>query len=226
MKQLLIFCLLVWLFINYGNCIEHDSSVVINLKHALSGGPNPVFKDRGTITIPSLRLSQAVVHQKRLTDVERIQIQKLANDNDLYRINATVIANDEIERSFISTIKACMLAEAELDDRLSVSVDYMGRVIGVSLVIASKATCEGSNVSIDKLGEFTTNVYVRHTETGIIPDTATYIDKLQKEKEAKERDDHKDNRSFLAKYWIYIVPVVIVMVISSATNPEAQGGGQ
>lgn len=61
-----------------------------------------------------------------------------------------------------------MLAEAELDDRLSVSVDYMGRVIGVSLVIASKTTCESSNVPIDKLNEFTTNVYIRHTETGVM----------------------------------------------------------
>lgn len=59
-----------------------------------------------------------------------------------------------------------MLAEAELDDRLSVSLDYSGRVIGVTLVIASKSTCEGAVVPLSKLNEFTTSVYVRHTETG------------------------------------------------------------
>lgn len=32
------------------------------------------------------------------------------------------------------------------------------------------------------------------------PDTASYIQKLEKEKEARERGEVKDNRSFLAKY--------------------------
>lgn len=59
-----------------------------------------------------------------------------------------------------------MLAESELDDRLSVSIDYMGRVIGVSLVVASKSTCEGAIVPLSKLKEFTTSVYVRHPEVG------------------------------------------------------------
>lgn len=59
-----------------------------------------------------------------------------------------------------------MLVEADLDDRLSVSLDYLGRVIGVSLIVASRATCEGAVVSLDELKDFTTNVYVRHSETG------------------------------------------------------------
>lgn len=59
-----------------------------------------------------------------------------------------------------------MLVEAELDDRLSISIDYMGRVTGVTLIIASKSTCEGVAVPLDKLKQFTTSVYVRHTETG------------------------------------------------------------
>lgn len=59
-----------------------------------------------------------------------------------------------------------MLVEADLDDRLSVSLDYAGRVIGVSLVVASRSTCEGTVVNMEKLKEFSTHVYVRHTETG------------------------------------------------------------
>ncbi|KAG8327049.1 ER membrane protein complex subunit 10 [Homalodisca vitripennis] len=56
------------------------------------------------------------------------------------------------------------------------------------------------------------------------PDTAAYIQKLEREREARERGDVKDNRSFLAKYWIYIVPVVIFAVLSGASTPEAGGG--
>lgn len=32
------------------------------------------------------------------------------------------------------------------------------------------------------------------------PDTASYIQKIEREKEAQERGEVKDNRSFLAKY--------------------------
>lgn len=59
-----------------------------------------------------------------------------------------------------------MLVEAELDDRLSVPIDYMGRVIGVTLVIASKSTCEGAVVPLDSLKQFTTTVYVKIPEMG------------------------------------------------------------
>lgn len=59
-----------------------------------------------------------------------------------------------------------MLAEAELDDKLTVFIDYVGRVIGVTLMIASKSTCEGAVVPLDKLRQFTTTVYVKHTEMG------------------------------------------------------------
>ncbi|RZC34642.1 hypothetical protein BDFB_007130 [Asbolus verrucosus] len=118
-----------------------------------------------------------------------------------------------------------MLAEAKLNDLLSVSLDYSGRVIGVTLVIASTSTCEGAAVPLSNLKEFTTAVHVRPTEMGPMPDTASYIQKLEREKEAKERGEVKDNRSILAKYWMYIVPVVILLMISSMTNPEAANGG-
>lgn len=59
-----------------------------------------------------------------------------------------------------------MLAESELGDILSVSLDYAGRVVTVTMAVASTSTCEGAKVSTDKLKEFTTNVFVRHTEVG------------------------------------------------------------
>ncbi|CAG9836548.1 unnamed protein product [Diabrotica balteata] len=87
----------------------------------------------------------------------------------------------------------------------SVSIDYLGRVVGVSLVIVSNSACEGAIVLYENLKEFNTVVYARRTETGPIPDTASYVQKLEKEKEAKEKGETKDNTSFLAKYWMCIV---------------------
>ncbi|KAG5870872.1 hypothetical protein JTB14_015247 [Gonioctena quinquepunctata] len=201
--------------------LEHDGSASIRLQHSLTFDKNPVWSERGNITIQSLRLGQAIVNQKTLTIEEQRQLRDLAVKNSFYQIKSVVTTNDGSERSFISTVKACMLAESELDDRLSISLDYVGRIIGVSLVVASKSTCEGAIVPLEKLKEFTTSVYVRQSETGPIPDTASFIQKIEREKEAKEKGEGKDNRSFLAKYWMYIVPLLIFMAISSATNPDA-----
>lgn len=41
---------------------------------------------------------------------------------------------------------------------------------------------------------------VKYPDGGPIPDTATYIQKLEREREARERGETKDNRSFFAKY--------------------------
>ncbi|CAI2352809.1 unnamed protein product [Caenorhabditis sp. 36 PRJEB53466] len=57
------------------------------------------------------------------------------------------------------------------------------------------------------------------------PDTASFVAKLEREKRAKQHGADADNRSFLAKYWMYLVPVVLFAVISSAVNPEAGAEG-
>lgn len=59
-----------------------------------------------------------------------------------------------------------MLAEAELNDILSISLDYAGHVITITLSVASTSTCEGAEVQIEKFKSFTTTVFVRQTESG------------------------------------------------------------
>ena len=46
--------------------------------------------------------------------------------------------------------------------------------------------------------------------------------KLEEEKRRQEKGEVPDNRSFLAKYWMYIVPIVIFMAINGAAAPEGQ----
>lgn len=66
--------------------------------------------------------------------------------------------------------------------------------------MAAPTICTGMHVDDAHLTNFNTSVFVRHMELGPIPDTASYIQKLEKEREAKERGESKDNRSFLGKY--------------------------
>ena len=82
-------------------------------------------------------------------------------------------------------------------------------------------------------------IVVAGAEPGPAPDTAAFIQRMEEEKKRQERGEvgifstqsenfyshlpHvqvPDNRSFLAKYWMYIVPVVLFMAINGAAAPE------
>lgn len=52
------------------------------------------------------------------------------------------------------------------------------------------------------------------------PDTEAYIEKVKREIEQKERAEQGDNQTFWSKYWIYIVPFVVVMFLANLANPE------
>lgn len=45
------------------------------MQHLLNNKENATFTDRGTVTINSLRLGQAVVNQNPLTDQEKLQLK-------------------------------------------------------------------------------------------------------------------------------------------------------
>lgn len=76
---------------------------------------------------------------------------------------------------------------------------------------------------INQLYEFSTVVNLKTSEPAPIPDTAGFIQKVEKEREARDRGETKDNRSFLSKYWMYVVPAVILLLISGVTNPDNSG---
>lgn len=83
-----------------------------------------------------------------------------------------------------------------------------------------------SSSEINELVEFSTVVSLKAIEQAPVPDTAGFIQKIEKEREARDRGETKDNRSFLSKYWMYIVPAVILLLISGITNPETPGAPQ
>uniref|UniRef100_A0A1I7XVE2 ER membrane protein complex subunit 10 n=1 Tax=Heterorhabditis bacteriophora TaxID=37862 RepID=A0A1I7XVE2_HETBA len=70
---------------------------------------------------------------------------------------------------------------------------------------------------------------VVHVSTKAIlpsPDTQAFVLKMEKERKARQHGAEQDNRSFLTKYWMYIVPVVLFMVVSNALSPEQSSNGE
>jgi len=98
-------------------------------------------------------------------------------------------------------------------------VDWRGNIVAVNLAVRSQeAAFKGR-----KREKFDTKVVIQNMENGPAPDTAAFIQKMDEEKARKMSGETKDNRSFFAKYWMYIVPVCIFMAINSASGPEAGG---
>uniref|UniRef100_A0A0M3I714 ER membrane protein complex subunit 10 n=1 Tax=Ascaris lumbricoides TaxID=6252 RepID=A0A0M3I714_ASCLU len=73
--------------------------------------------------------------------------------------------------------------------------------------IRSNATLRGS-VALNTVGELP------------IPDTMSYIQKMEKERLARQHGAQQDNRSFLQKYWMYIAAGFIFILISNAAAGE------
>lgn len=87
-------------------------------------------------------------------------------------------------------------------DNIWISLDNEGSVVSVSQLVRGSANCQGglSKGDVDALDEFNTDVVLRHVEAAPIPDTASFIQKMERERESREKGETKDTRGFFAKY--------------------------
>lgn len=103
---------------------------------------------------------------------------------------------------------------SDLEDIITIWLDSAAEPIAVS--ISSLGPCILDNPFTNM---WTTNVVVRYPDGGPIPDTAMYIQKLEREREARERGETKDNRSFLAKYVsIFLLKEIYILQILHAVH--------
>lgn len=203
---------------------DYDGPLSITLYHSVQPGIDPVWQERGQITVQNVVTGDISVSQSQV-DFNTIEsLQALANRNGIYRLKAVVKTSRGREVSFLSFVKACLLVESGLSDTITISVDQSGSVIAVTESSVC-SICEGIQKSPSELQEFNTTIFFKNIEQGPMPDTASYIQKMEREREARERGETKDNRSFFAKYWIYIVVFFLFIVVSSVANPEAGAAG-
>lgn len=186
---------------------------MIQLYHALDPDSPDTFVSRGNISVLSINNGELNVYQKELTLADRERITELARRNKFYRIRADVVGSDGSKTSFLSSSKACLLLHSQLNDVLTISFDHFPSVVGVNHKAVNLEsvpdTCESlPGNPLGQFNEFSTVVTLRTIEQAPQVDTAGFIQKIEKEREARERGQVPDNRSFLSKYWMYIVSVL------------------
>lgn len=89
----------------------------------------------------------------------------------------------------------CNLLGSNLHDLLYVWIDSAAEPVAVNLITRGPCSVEKPTTRM-----ISTDVQVKYPDGGPVPDTATYIQKLEREKQAREAGEVKDNRSFFAKY--------------------------
>ncbi|XP_049865038.1 ER membrane protein complex subunit 10 [Pectinophora gossypiella] len=197
-------------------CIDYDGWLNIRIEHSLNCNGNK-YCPRGNISLKSIRAGTAVIDQTHFNNKHIQELKELADVDGFYTIRTVVTSADIKEAEFLSSMKAQAFLDNGLSDMINAWVLPNGAVIAVSFQVTNKS----QPLVQDKEGySINSNFFLRYVEQAPVPDTASYIQKLEREREAREKGELKDNRSFLAKYWMYIVPIAIFVMISGATNPE------
>ncbi|GFR02354.1 ER membrane protein complex subunit 10 [Trichonephila clavata] len=196
---------------------------------------SPIYELRGIITYFSNRNEAIYTEDNPLSSIQIEKLKKLAETGDIYRLKVSsklikqspeidTTANREKDSVFSFTI-ACAIYQWGLSDVLTLTLDQSGLPVGVS-ISPLQPFCTENNEPDTKVLHFNTSVNIVTLVNAPAPDTLTYIQRLEQEKAEKARGEQGDNRSFLAKYWMYIVPFVIFVFISGASSPEGQAGGR
>jgi len=205
-------CFLVFTSFGLVSCdllqTESTGEIFLKLQHSLDLGAT--WEDKGTINVHNSRSGSATLEQSGVSESFPSDLAQLCAKGQLYLVRAT--GAQDILRSFTS---ACLMLEPSLSEVLTVQLDVRGTVQGINLGFSPLT-----------LGGKRQGVVVVAPESGPVPDTQQFIQRMEEDKRRKEKGEEKDNRSFLAKYWMYIVPVVLFMAFNGAAAPEGgQGGG-
>lgn len=228
----LSFCILLAIILYSKASYQQDplplkaSTLVIELQHKI-GSKQEEFKPRGTILVKpktEYRAAQATIDQIELTDPD---IENFKESGGLYHLRAILrkkLANGEKSeplQSSTTITKACSLVASNFADSVIVNLNPVNDFISVNLQTADPECLNDFNPR-SLARKFDTSVQVDSGVLGPTPDTATYIKRLEEERQNKLKEGKEDNRSFFAKYWIYIVPAVVILMMFSGPEQGAR----
>jgi len=223
-----------------------NSAASLVIEHSLDEGAT--WTPRATINLRSLKTDNAIInHLGPLSSEDRRKFKVLLKANGVYKLRApsrltlpsnlpstldeNIDPSDDAARYVSTFVRACALFDASLNDRVTIHLGQGADVIGISLLaFPPNHDCSirrpedvDENLVADRLVQWSTEVGVSHMTQGPAPDTLTFVQKMEREAAERAKGQQADNRSFFAKYWMYIVPAVILLVMQSAAAP-AEGG--
>ncbi|KAL2101355.1 hypothetical protein ACEWY4_003116 [Coilia grayii] len=208
-----------------------DTDFSVPLEHSFEIDDEPIFRRRGSLELRAGRESGVTISQSQLSEEDRNTLKEVAAVDGLYRIRVPRVslqADRQTEKQadgyLTAFVKACALVESHLSDVITLHTDVTGYLIGVSIVTIP-GTCRGLEVEDEvDLESFNTTLTVMAPVNAPMPETALFIERLEQEMEKKEKNP-QEQKSFFAKYWMYIVPLVLFLMMSGAQDQSGGGAG-
>lgn len=198
----------------------------LQLEHAF--GSNGGFEYAGEISYAFVETkgrsarpsgSPKVLHTFQEGDAQRMQ--EVVDKADRFYIRV----REEDGRQPTAWAPASCLAMANLREHIALHLDAKGGVEAVEIAPAtgecsSEKAVQGGRVDSAAQPRPTTTVKTAKEPPRLDPEVARDFSSSTTNPQPKSS---KKNKSFLQKYWMYIIPVA-VLLLQSAQNPPQQGG--
>ncbi|CAD5229172.1 unnamed protein product [Bursaphelenchus okinawaensis] len=175
------------------------------------------FNEFGTITVEKDHEGNYTGFFRSRFPVSRIEDTLLNNLEAAYKIKAD---------SVWSSNTVCLMLKANLQHEFHVTIDGLrNKVLSLTVFPSSlhsvgKTECAQEEFKGQLPSVIEGKVLVTSVSGLPAPDVATYVKRMAEEKAARQHGAAQDNRSFLAKYWMYIVPAVIFLLITNAVGAD------
>jgi len=198
------------------------STITLTLEHALV--PNS-FKPRGQISFQTgnllllsdtNRISSSIhFSQSELSSSDVDQLKELIRNDRPYQVRVRLpFVKDSNKISYVmSSVPACALVTSEFADSIKLHLDLFGNVVAVDYKTTSSECYELQGYYGDSV-KFSTKVRLSFGNEGEKP---MRIEEIAQPKE-------EDNRGFFAKYWYFILPVVLLLVVANMQAPADDSG--
>nr|XP_032814166.1 ER membrane protein complex subunit 10 isoform X2 [Petromyzon marinus] len=203
-----------------GDGIEVENGVVsLPLEHSFEVDGSVQFRRRGTVIWRPQREHAVSISQPPFTDDERNKLREVAEVDGLYRIRLPIpMGGDGSSTEYVFTfVRACALLEAQLSDLLTLHLDAVGAIAGISLEVVPGG-CHGYEVEDVDLENFNTTLTVTTPVVLLGPETASYIQRLEQE-QAQRTKNPQEQKSFFAKYWHLILGGAVLLMATGAVKP-------
>ncbi|XP_051244687.1 ER membrane protein complex subunit 10 isoform X1 [Dicentrarchus labrax] len=207
------------------------SGFSVPLEHSFEVDDVAKFKVRGALVLKAGREHSVSLTQNQLSEEDRAKLKEVAAVDGLYRIRVPRVflqADRQTERQMdgylTAFVRACAMVESHLSDVIALYSDVSGYLIGVSIVTLPGA-CRGTEVEDEvDLEVFNTTLSIMAPVNAPGPETALFLERMEQETEKKGKNP-QEQKSFFAKYWMYIVPLVLFLMMSGAQDQSGGGAG-
>lgn len=185
--------------------------LVIDLFHKFSLDGH--FEPRGSLQV---RSNNRINWLEKLDTVTENQLNQLEQADGLYFVKASTRDTNKTSETFV---RSCSLLSSDLNHLLVVNLSPIQDFINLN-IISKDPDCLKS-VPTNSLTDLKPELKLDLGTLGPVPDTTSFIKRQEEERKSKLREAKEDNRSFLLKYWMYILPgVILLMLVSGGQEPE------